>query len=84
MIEKDLKVLPIEVKSGKDYKRHSTLTNMTSNNIFDEAMILYGGNIEKKGSITYYPIYMTMFIEERHLPEEFPEIDLDILNKIGK
>lgn len=82
LIEKDLKSIPIEVKSGKDYKRHSALTNMISNGFFDSAIVLYNGNVKRKDKICYYPIYMTMFIKERELPEKFPEIDLSILDKL--
>lgn len=81
LIERDLKYLPIEVKSGKDYKRHSALTNMVSNNFFDSAIVLYNGNVKKNDKICYYPIYMTMFINERDVPLKFPDIDLSMLDK---
>lgn len=80
LIEKDLKCLPIEVKSGKAYKRHSALSNMVSNGFFDEAFVLCNKNIIQEGKICYYPIYMTMFIEEKELPLNFPIIDLSHLN----
>ena len=59
------KVMPIEVKSGKDYQRHTALTNMMSDypgNFYD-AIVLCNGNVETADNITYMPIYMTMFIK---------------------
>lgn len=58
------KVLPIEVKSGKTYKRHSALTNLlnTENYAIDEAIVLCEANTNTNGKITYYPIYMSMFV----------------------
>lgn len=53
-------VLPVEVKSGKDYKRHSALAGLMDDSArtFDRAVVLHDGNVEKKGDITYLPVYM--------------------------
>lgn len=58
------KVLPIEVKSGKDYKRHAALKNVlsTENYDIDSAVVLYDGNTETEGKVTYVPIYAAMLI----------------------
>ncbi|WP_080797490.1 ATP-binding protein [Arabiibacter massiliensis] len=57
-------VIPIEVKSGKDYKRHSALNNLLKNpkRGFEKAMVLCDGNVEESGPITYLPIYMVSLI----------------------
>lgn len=64
LVEKGGRVLPIEVKSGKDYTRHRALPNILSVTEFDikEAFVLSNENISTDGSITYLPVYMAMFI----------------------
>ena len=58
------RVLPIEVKSGKTYKRHSALTRVlgVENYGLDHACVLCERNVEHDGKVTYLPIYMTMFM----------------------
>jgi len=74
VIEHMGEVLPIEVKSGQDYKIHSALNNINSQNIYKikNAFVFTNYNISIQGNITYYPIYMTMFIDEQKI--EIPEI----------
>ena len=57
-------VIPIEVKSGKDYERHNALRNVLECKEYDieKAYILCPGNMKSNGRIIYAPIYMTMFI----------------------
>ena len=45
VIELDGKVVPLEIKSGKDYKRHSALNNVLKNENYkiEEAYILRKG-----------------------------------------
>ncbi len=75
VIEHKGKVLPIEVKSGKSYQRHSALNNImeVKNYNIDEAYVLSNFNVEVKGNITYYPIYMLMFIMDETI---LPNVDL--------
>lgn len=59
------KVMPIEVKSGKDYQSHTALNNMMADypdSLYD-AIVLSNGNVEVSNKITYVPIYMVMFIK---------------------
>ncbi|NMM95204.1 ATPase [Bifidobacterium sp. DSM 109957] len=58
-------VIPIEVKSGNDWKRHKALDNMlaVSDWHLNDAYVLCKGNIEQDGAITYVPLYMSMFIK---------------------
>ncbi len=79
LIESNNKVIPIEVKSGKDYKRHSALTQLMNNKEFDYEFgyVLYNGNLEVSNSIIYLPIYMVMFLQ--NLRDNNPKIiNLDI------
>lgn len=66
MIEYHGNILPIEVKSGKDYKTHSALDNLLNNNQYDipQAIILNNYNIEVNSHKIYLPIYMVMFIQK--------------------
>jgi len=66
VIEHDDTVLPIEVKSGKDYYVHSAISKATSNDEYQikEAYVFGNCNVEIKGKITYLPIYMCSFISD--------------------
>lgn len=58
------RILPIEVKSGKGYTRHSALKNAlsTPNYGIGEALVLCEDNISSDGAVTYCPIYMAAFL----------------------
>lgn len=61
----NLTVLPIEVKSGKDYNIHSALSKFvgTSDYGIKKAIVLSNEReIKHKSNITYLPIYFSMFI----------------------
>ncbi len=74
-------VLPIEVKSGKDYERHNALSNVLDCKEYNiqEAYVLCNNNIEKKGKIIYTPIYMTMFIRPQDISNSIYKIDISDL-----
>lgn len=78
LIELNGKVLPIEVKSGKDYKKHSALNNVMNDLNYDipEAYILNQNNIEIKDKLVYLPIYMLMFIENDEIKNLVYKLDL--------
>lgn len=59
-----LSVVPIEVKSGKDYTVHSALTGFVKNEDYHikKAFVLSNERtIKTNGNITYLPIYYVMF-----------------------
>ena len=58
IIDREDTAVPVEVKSGSDYKKHTALNHLMDNYKFDRAYVLYPGNIETEGNITYLPIYM--------------------------
>ena len=82
VIEYKGKVLPIEVKSGKSYQRHSALNNVMeiSNYSIEEAFVLSNYNVEVKDNLIYYPIYMLMFIEDGEI--QLPHVELDDLSNL--
>lgn len=60
----DLSVVPLEVKSGKDYSIHSALNNLLSNenyHIKKGYVLSNNREIKIKGRIIYLPIYFIMF-----------------------
>ncbi len=62
-------VLPIEVKSGKDYERHRALSNIMQNEEYaiPRAFVFCNDNVEVKGKLVYLPVYMLMcFSSESH------------------
>ena len=52
------------MKSGKDYKRHSALSNILSspNYEIEQAIVLCEGNVIEDGKALYLPAYMVMFV----------------------
>lgn len=62
---KSLSVLPIEVKSGKDYAVHSALSHFISNDeyVVNQGLVLYQERgFKYRGRILYVPIYFLMFL----------------------
>ena len=60
-----LSVLPIEVKSGKDYKVHSALDSFMKTPDYNvrNAVVLHSGQkVYQENDITYLPIYYVMFL----------------------
>ena len=72
LIEQEDQVVPIEVKSGKDYKRHSALTNMLQDRSLhiEKAYILNNDNIQVQDRKIYLPVYMVMFIKKKKERED--------------
>ncbi len=72
------KVIPIEVKSGKDYHSHTALSNMMDDypEAHYEAIVLCNGNVESVDGIYYVPVYMIMFIKPAEANIGVYKIDL--------
>ena len=78
LIEDEVSIIPIEVKSGKDYKRHSALNNMIDDFQLKKAIVLTNDNLLVKGVKIYYPVYMIMFFHKKIKIEKeiyIPNID---------
>ncbi|MGM9868624.1 MAG: ATP-binding protein [Sodaliphilus sp.] len=68
-----LSVLPIEVKSGKDYYIHSALNRFLSIDDYhiNEGIVLCNyGNVRVKDKITYMPVYYVMFLSPSKFENE--------------
>jgi len=63
VIESDnAEVIPIEVKSGKNYKRHRALNNLLGvvNYDIQNAYVLHEGNLRIEQKACYLPVYMVL------------------------
>ena len=78
VIELGGKVLPIEVKSGKDYETHRALSNIMDCGQYDlsEAVVFNNANLRVAGKIVYAPVYMAMFLEKDDTAPTFYKVDL--------
>lgn len=67
LIEQGMSVVPIEVKSGKDYYVHSALSKALSNANYqiDKAYVLSNSNTRKEDRIIYLPVYLAMYIKDK-------------------
>ena len=71
-------VLPIEVKSGKDYAVHRALTNIMDCEEYDlpKAIVFCNDNLTRVGKVIYAPIYLSMFLRrDESAPLEY-KVDL--------
>ncbi len=57
--DRDGRVVPMEVKSGKGYRRHRALDRVleVENHHLDGAVVFGGENIERAGKVLYLPVY---------------------------
>ena len=80
LIENKGVVIPLEIKSGKNYKRHNALDNLLVDNVdIPKAYIFSNNNIEVDGNKVYLPIYMIMFFEKDQIKDMKYKIDLSNL-----
>lgn len=78
VVELDSKVLPIEVKSGKDYETHRALSNIMDCGEYNlpQAIVFNNDNLQVVGKIVYAPIYMVMFLEKNNIAPTYYKVDL--------
>ena len=78
VIELNGKVLPIEVKSGKDYETHRALSNVMDCGEYDlpEAVVFNNDNLRVVGRVVYAPVYMVMFLEKDNAAPTYYKVDL--------
>ncbi len=84
LVSKGMKVLQIEVKSGKDYKKHPALTRMMAVEAWkgNSSYVLCKGNIEAEHGIIYLPWYQVMFLRQEKIPVNMKyEVDISGLEK---
>lgn len=82
VIQNGMHIDLVEIKSGKDYKRHAALDNILNVHEwkFNRAYVFCKDNIQTNGTVTYLPWYMIMFLRPAQIPQNFKyEIDLSEL-----
>ena len=82
MIEYQGEVLPIEVKSGKDYTRHRALDHVLQNEAYGirQAIVFSDENIQVKDNVFYCPVYLVgMFKKQVEEEDLIYQLDLGIL-----
>lgn len=74
-------VLPIEVKSGKDYETHRALSNIMECGEYNipQAVVFNNDNLKVDGKIVYAPIYMMMFLQPNNDAPTYYKVDLSML-----
>lgn len=82
IIQDGMDVIPIEVKSGKDYKKHNALNKLisVSNYKIKKSYVLCHSNIEKTDNIIYLPWYMTAFMERTKIDKPIAIQNLENLD----
>lgn len=71
IIEDNGQAIPLEVKSGKHYARHSALSHLLSDPEYDfpKAFVFNDTAWKTKETVHYRPIYMIEFLRKTELPE---------------
>lgn len=74
IVEENLHVVPIEVKSGKDYTVHSAIDKVVNNAEYEveKAYVFANCDVSANGKFIYMPIYMCAFISN---DVEFPVLE---------
>lgn len=83
VVERGGKILPIEVKSGKDYESHRALSNVLDVKEYgiEQAIVLGSDNLKRSGRVLYVPIYMIMFLQKESLSLITYTVDLTSLQQ---
>jgi len=84
IIEKDAEVIPLEIKSGKNYKRHSAIDNLLNEKEFNikKGYVLNNNNVQIIDNCIYLPIYMIMFFNNKNnIDNPIYKVDITALKK---
>ena len=78
VLEINGKILPVEIKSGKDYHRHNALDQVMNNREYGipEAFVFCPDNIRVVNRTVHFPIYMLMCCHNRENAPLLHRIDL--------
>lgn len=81
LAEIDGEIVPIEVKSGKNYKIHSALNNLLNTDEFElkRAFVFSNYNVSVEEKKIYMPIYMTMFLSNKKQGKLIYSVDVSNL-----
>jgi len=82
VLQKGSKVLPVEVKSGADFRCHSSLDKVLAVKDWnlDSAIVFCGDNVRQDGKILCLPWYLSMFLKQNETPRgTIYQVDLSAL-----
>jgi len=81
VIQNGLHIDLVEIKSGKDYKKHAALNNVLAVNEWkiSRTYVFCKGNIEVENNIVYLPWYEIMFLKPEFIPQG-TKYEIDISN----
>ena len=81
VVQDGSQVLPLEIKSGSNYKSHRALDNTLSVDEWKlgQAFVFCKGNVQTDGLVTYLPWYLAMFLKPQAEPKSFTHT-VDITN----
>lgn len=82
VVELEDNIYAIEVKSGKDYKKHKSFDNLINGSKRNDNIryiVLSDYNVKNDAQITYYPIYMIGFLKKQIDENAYIPIDIGIL-----
>ena len=82
VIQNGLHIELVEVKSGKDYKKHAALDKVRKVKEWqaEKAYVFCQGNIEEEDGVTYLPWYEIIFLQPNRLPDTMKfEVDISAL-----
>lgn len=70
LLQDGTNIIPLEAKSGKDFRKHAALDNLISVKEWrlDSAYVLCTCNIEQAEEVTYLPWYALISMERTNLP----------------
>lgn len=79
VVEMNGKVVPIEVKSGKNYKTHKALDHFMSvaDYHLEKAFVFSVGNVEQTDTVVYLPIYMSYLFKEKRIGTMIVDVDTE-------
>jgi predicted AAA+ superfamily ATPase len=71
VVQQNDEVMPIEIKSGKDYQTHDALNNALKVKDWNlkKGLVFCMDNIRKTEKITYLPWYLVMFLKQNNSDE---------------
>ena len=78
LVEYDNEIMPLEIKSGKDYMEHKALDNLMKSDEYKigRSIVFATSNVETHGKTTYLPIYMAGLLADSQ--EKDIIVDFDI------
>lgn len=78
IIEYDNQIVPLEIKSGRDYKEHKALDNLLNSKEYpiNKGYVLSLSNVEEDSKCIYLPIYMAGLFGNRQSEDIIINLDI--------